>query len=176
MVEITGIETNFTNLAKNPCCACVAFYATYGTSIIDTARAQTPRVWGFSKKKLFFSADHSHSCSDSRVDLQTTATPPFTALSRPSHSSRPIFCCIGEQSPPPTSPDSSPPCASFDAPSVAKALPKLPPWMTIRTLLPISSPVRHLDLHHHLSCAPSAMRSCANLSPVPMDTAMSELI
>jgi hypothetical protein len=39
---------------------------------------------GIKKKKIFFfSADHSHSRSDLRIDLQTTATPPFTALPDP---------------------------------------------------------------------------------------------
>ncbi len=35
--------------------------------------------------------------------------PPFLASSNTLHPSRPIFCCIGDQTPPPTSPKSSPP-------------------------------------------------------------------
>jgi hypothetical protein len=54
---------------------------------------------------------------------------------------------------------------------LAKAPAKLS-WTTIRTLLPISSPARRLS--RHLSCAPSAMRSCATLSHVLMATAMSK--
>ena len=64
-------------------------------------------------------------------------------------------------------------CTLFGAPSLAKAPAKLS-WTRIRTLLPISSPARHLRCHH--SCAPSAMRSCATLSHVLMATAMSEHI
>ncbi len=64
-------------------------------------------------------------------------------------------------------------CALFGAPSLAKSPAKLS-WMMIWTLLPISSPARHLC--RHLSCAPLAMRSCAALSHVLMATAMSEHI
>ncbi len=64
-------------------------------------------------------------------------------------------------------------CTSFGAPSLAKAPAKLS-WTTIRTLLLISSPAQRL--HHHLSCAPLAMRSCETLSHVLMATAMSEHI
>ena len=62
-------------------------------------------------------------------------------------------------------------CTSFGAPSLAKAPAKLS-WTTIRTLLLISSPAQRL--HHHLSCAPLAMRSCETLSHVLMATAMSK--
>ncbi len=117
-------------------------------------------VWGFSKKNLFFFSWPSHLRTLTCAQINRPQPPPFSALSRPSHPSpRPIFCCIGEQLQLPISPDSSPPCAPFDAPAVAKAPSKIPPWTTIRTLLPISSPVQHLDLHHHISCAPLALRS-----------------
>ncbi len=64
-------------------------------------------------------------------------------------------------------------CASFGAPSLAKAPAKLS-WTTIWTLLSILSPAWHL--RHHLSCAPLAVRSCATLSHVLMAIAMSEHI
>jgi hypothetical protein len=64
-------------------------------------------------------------------------------------------------------------CTSFGAPSLAKSPAKLS-WTMIWTLLPISSPAWRLCCH--LSCAPSAMRSCATLSHVLMATAMSKHI
>ncbi len=64
-----------------------------------------PGVRGFSKKK---SADPA-TCPLNCVRFTDHRPPPFLASSNTLHPSCPIFCCIGDQTPPPTSPKSSPP-------------------------------------------------------------------
>jgi hypothetical protein len=65
-----------------------------------------PGVPGFSKKKKI--ADPATRALN-RTRFTDHRPPPFLALSNTLHPSGSIFCCIRDQTPPPTSPKSSPP-------------------------------------------------------------------
>ncbi len=76
-------------------------------SMVSPEDVGPPGVRGFSKKKKK-SADPATRTLN-RARFTDHRPPPFLASSNTLHPSRPIFCCIGDQTPPPTSPKSSPP-------------------------------------------------------------------
>ncbi len=142
-------------------------------SITDPEEVGPPGVRGFKKKKK--SADQPVNVPfDLRSDIHRPQTTPCFGLVQypPPELS---YCLLywGSNATAHIPRKLSSFCASFSAPSLAKSPAKLS-WRTIRTILPILSPARCLRCH--LSCAPSAMRSCATLSHVLMATAMSEHI
>ena len=126
--------------------------------------------WDFQKNRFFFGNSHS------RFDLHTGSQTTDHHLFRQTNIlPRELSYCLQHQESIATThiPHSSPPCASFGASTLQKS-PSRQWWMTIQTLLPILSPIQHLC--HHLSCAPSVMRSCVTLSHVLMASATSKLI
>ncbi len=137
------------------------FWGTLNTT--DPEEVGPPGVRGFSKKKN--PVDRPVTAPfDLRADIHRPQTTPFFGLVQypPPESS---YCLLyrGSNATAHIPQKLSSFCASFGAPSLAKAPAKLS-WTTIWTLLPISSPAQRL--RRHLSFAPSAMRSCATLSHV----------
>jgi hypothetical protein len=137
-----------------------------------------PRKWGhlvsrdFQKKK-------NHADPATRALNRTRFTdhsrpPPFLASSNTLHPSRPIFCCIRDQTPPPTSPKSSPPLRFVWCSILGKSTCKTimdndsdPPFNLEPSLAPpppsFMCPIGHEIMRDPVSCADGHSYEQANI-------------